>query len=255
MHAFAEALLADAHQVLERVGRKTVGLWIRPSQHDAHQLGLLLRVERGRPTIAPAVGEAVDPVLVVAQHPVAQRLPVHAGRPLPPPGSCRESDWRSPGCGAPHACRSRPWPACEALSECGPLISSAAMMPSLNHPRLGNHDPAHLRNRRTATGVIYSVRRYDRGEIVSGLPQKTASGSGSCRGAHGITTKPARRFSTLLDKSHAYIQNRPLAPIATVISPSVRFTATIRRITPSCTPPSAQFADATARRRRRHGTK
>ena len=70
--------------------RKTAGLWIRPIQHDVHQLGLLLRVERGRPTIAPAVGEAVDPMLVVAQHPVAQRLPVHACRPaLPLPGSCR----------------------------------------------------------------------------------------------------------------------------------------------------------------------
>ena len=60
---------------------------------------------------------------------------------------------------------------------------------------------------------------------------------------------------SLLDTSHAYSQNRPLAPIATVISPSVRFTATIRRITPSCAPACAQFSTATARRRRRHGTK
>src|SRR3954468_22101671 len=81
MHPLAEALLADIGQVLERVGRTTAGLWIGPIQHGAHQLGLLLRVERGRATIAPAVGEAVDPMLVVAQHPVAQRLPVHACRP------------------------------------------------------------------------------------------------------------------------------------------------------------------------------
>ena len=87
MHPLAEALLADIGQVLQRVGRKTAGLWIRPIQHDVHQLGLLLCVERGRPTIAPAVGKAVDPMLVVAQRPVAQRLP---GCLLP--GSCRVGD-------------------------------------------------------------------------------------------------------------------------------------------------------------------
>ena len=94
-----------------------------------------------------------------------------------------------------------------------------------------------------------------KGGIVLAFWEKTALGSRSRLDEYGVARKRAPPQSTLLDKSHAYNQNRPLAPIATVINPSVRFTATIRRITPSCTPASAQFAKATARRRRRHGTK
>ena len=81
MHPLAEPLLADAHQVLEREGRQAARLRIGPGKHNAHQLGLLLRVELGRTPIAPAVGEPVDPMLVVADDPVAQSLAVHACRP------------------------------------------------------------------------------------------------------------------------------------------------------------------------------
>src|SRR3954452_16128114 len=126
MHPLAEALLADIGQVLERVGRTTAGLWIGPIQHDAHQLGLLLRVERGRPTIAPAVGEAVDPMLVVAQHPVAQRLPVHACRPgCLLPAHAVESVGDRQDAARHTRVRPRPWPACEELSACGPCESPA----------------------------------------------------------------------------------------------------------------------------------
>jgi hypothetical protein len=135
MHTLAEALLADIGQVLKRVGRKTAGLWIRPIQNDVHQLGLLLRVERGRLTIAPAVGKAVDPMLVVAQHPVAQRLPVHAyraaaSRLMPSRALAIARMRRATRVSASASALA----SCEELSACGPCVSPAQpRWPPSNH--------------------------------------------------------------------------------------------------------------------------
>ena len=76
MHALAEPPLADLREILERVGREPARLDIRSRQHDLDDLGLLLAAERRRPAAVPAVGEAVDAVRFVAQHPVAQRLAI-----------------------------------------------------------------------------------------------------------------------------------------------------------------------------------
>src|SRR4051794_40866776 len=58
-----------------------VPLRVRPPLDGGRQLGLLLGGEPWpRPRAAP-VAEAIEPLLVVPMHPVAQGLPVHAGRP------------------------------------------------------------------------------------------------------------------------------------------------------------------------------
>ena len=58
-----------------------VPLRVRPPLDGGRQLGLLLGGQpRPRPRAAP-VAEAIEPLLVVPMHPVAQGLPVHAGRP------------------------------------------------------------------------------------------------------------------------------------------------------------------------------
>src|SRR5436305_14577292 len=58
-----------------------VPLRVRPPLDGGGQLGLLLGGKPWpRPRAAP-VAEAIEPLLVVAVHPVAQGLPVHAGRP------------------------------------------------------------------------------------------------------------------------------------------------------------------------------
>ena len=59
MEALAEAGFADTHQILSGEGRQA-GLSIRACQHDAHQLGLLMRIEPGGASIAPAVVECPD---------------------------------------------------------------------------------------------------------------------------------------------------------------------------------------------------
>ena len=79
MHPLVETGLADAGQILERIGRQPSRLGIWTGHYNPHQFGLLLAVEHRRPSIAPAIREAFDAVLVVAQHPVSQRLAIHAG--------------------------------------------------------------------------------------------------------------------------------------------------------------------------------
>ena len=78
MQVLAEPLLADVHQVFAREGREAAGLGIGAGENDAQQLGPLLARELGRTAIAPAIAEPVQAVRVVADHPVAQRLAVHA---------------------------------------------------------------------------------------------------------------------------------------------------------------------------------
>ena len=142
MHPLAEALLADAGQVFERVGRQPARLRIGAGQHDPHQLGLLLSVERRRASVTPAVGEAADPVLVVAQHPVAQRLAVHARcfrRRLPAHAVERVGDCQD----APrHAAVGLPLGQL-AQHRRGAILAYLQRRhePSLESSRLGNHDP------------------------------------------------------------------------------------------------------------------
>src|SRR5262249_7835131 len=78
MQRLAEPLLGDRHQVVTGEGAKAVFVRIGPLQHDLQQLGLLPLVEDRRATAGPAIGETGDAVRVVADNPVAQRLPVHA---------------------------------------------------------------------------------------------------------------------------------------------------------------------------------
>lgn len=80
MQALAEPLLANAHQVLAREGRKAARLRSRPIEHKAIEFGLLLGVELRRAPVTRPVGEPIEAVLVVADDPVAQRLAVHACR-------------------------------------------------------------------------------------------------------------------------------------------------------------------------------
>ena len=86
VQALGEPLLANPHQVLAREGRKPACLWVRAGEHDAHELSLLLGVELRRASITRQVGEPIQPVLVIADNPVAQRLAIHTSRPsrLPP---------------------------------------------------------------------------------------------------------------------------------------------------------------------------
>src|SRR4029453_8369844 len=76
----ANPLLANAHQILAREGRKAARLRSRPVEHEAIEFGLLLSVELRRAPITRPVGKPIEAVLVVADDPVAQRLAVHACR-------------------------------------------------------------------------------------------------------------------------------------------------------------------------------
>ena len=80
MQALGEPLLANAHQILARESRNAGHLRIGAGEYDANELGLLLRIELRRSPVAWQVGEPVKAMLVVADHPVAQRLAVHARR-------------------------------------------------------------------------------------------------------------------------------------------------------------------------------
>ena len=93
----AEALRTDESQVLQSVGRDAVDLRIVTGQDHLGQLGLSSASSRGgRPSLR-AIREPCDARPgVVANDPVAQRLPVHASRSCwPPPGSCPSRHWRS----------------------------------------------------------------------------------------------------------------------------------------------------------------
>src|SRR5271166_1794381 len=70
MEGLAEAGFADAHQILARESRYTIGLRIGASQNDAHQLGLLLRFEPRRAPLAPAIAQPVRAVRIIADHPI-----------------------------------------------------------------------------------------------------------------------------------------------------------------------------------------
>ena len=80
MQAFVEPLLANSYQILAREGRKAAYLWVRPGKHDAHELRLLLSIELRRASSTRQVGQPIQPMLVVADDPVTQRLAVHARR-------------------------------------------------------------------------------------------------------------------------------------------------------------------------------
>src|SRR6185503_12578020 len=76
-----EAGLDQGLQVDPAPAHHAVPVGVRPPLHDGFQLGLLPgREPRPRPGPAPVV-EAREALLVVAVHPVPERLPVHAGRP------------------------------------------------------------------------------------------------------------------------------------------------------------------------------
>lgn len=79
-HAHAELGLQNPGQVHPAPAHHAVLGHVRSL---AHQLGQPLRlpgVQQRLATAAPAINQAVHATLVVAMHPVAQRLPVHAGR-------------------------------------------------------------------------------------------------------------------------------------------------------------------------------
>ena len=93
-------------EILQRVGRDAVDLGIGTGQDHLGKLGLLVGVEPRWTTIAPAIRKTVDAVGVVANNPVAQRLPVHASRPRRRlPAHARQAHWRSPAGDAPPAHR------------------------------------------------------------------------------------------------------------------------------------------------------
>jgi len=86
MEWFAEALLCNAREVLERVGRDAVCLGIGTLEDDLAEFALLVGIKLRRTTLAPAIAKSLDAMLIVAQDPVSQGLPVHArcfGRSLP----------------------------------------------------------------------------------------------------------------------------------------------------------------------------
>jgi hypothetical protein len=80
VQALGKPLLANAHQILARKGRKPAHLWVRAGEHDANELGLLLGVKLRRAPVTWPVGEPIDAIRVVADDPIAQRLTVHARR-------------------------------------------------------------------------------------------------------------------------------------------------------------------------------
>lgn len=81
MQGLAKASLAEVGEALGRVGRdEPARLENRPREHDLDDLGLLLGCERRRTAAVPTIGEPVDPVRIVAQHPVPQCLGIHARR-------------------------------------------------------------------------------------------------------------------------------------------------------------------------------
>src|SRR5689334_10316716 len=79
--ADAEAALDQLAQVAGAPGDAAVALQPRTPQDEALQGGLPPLVERARPARPRPVAQALDPFRVVAVHPVAQGLPVHAGGP------------------------------------------------------------------------------------------------------------------------------------------------------------------------------
>ena len=81
VQALAEPLLAEADEVLARERREAAGFGIGPGKDDLQQLRLLVWLELRRTAIAREVGEPVKAMLVVAQHPVAQRLAIRTCRP------------------------------------------------------------------------------------------------------------------------------------------------------------------------------
>src|SRR5688572_3033178 len=80
MHGLTEALLADPHKVLAREGANPVRLRVGTRHHDGVKLRQLVRLQPWRATAAPAIAQTIDPLRVVADHPIAQRLPIHTSR-------------------------------------------------------------------------------------------------------------------------------------------------------------------------------
>ena len=79
MHRLAEFLLGHTDEIVARKGAETIRLGIEPSHHDSQQFRLLLSGQHRRAPAFPAVAEPGDPVLIIADHPIAQCLAVHAG--------------------------------------------------------------------------------------------------------------------------------------------------------------------------------
>ncbi len=80
MERLAETLLREAHQIFERIRREAVRLGIRAAKNDRRESGLFIRLQPGRPALAPAVAQAFDPMCIVADDPIPQRLAVHSRR-------------------------------------------------------------------------------------------------------------------------------------------------------------------------------
>jgi hypothetical protein len=66
MERLAETLLRKVRQILKRVGRDALHLGIRTAKNDRRKLDLFIRLEPGRPALAPAVAQAVDPAASAA---------------------------------------------------------------------------------------------------------------------------------------------------------------------------------------------
>src|SRR3954454_10498800 len=79
--ASPEPPLGQLAQVAGAPSDAAVSLQPRTPQDQALQGGLLPLVERAGPARPRPVAQALDPFRVVAVHPVAQGLPVHAGGP------------------------------------------------------------------------------------------------------------------------------------------------------------------------------
>jgi hypothetical protein len=52
----------------------------RTRHHDGVKLRQLVRLQPWRATAAPTIAQTIDPLRVVADHPIAQRLPIHTSR-------------------------------------------------------------------------------------------------------------------------------------------------------------------------------
>jgi len=123
--------------------------------------------------------ETVHAMCIIADHPVPERLAVHAGRLrsfLPAHARKRISDREQ----APRHARVGLSLGELAQRRWSPIPSYGQRRHDAfsESRRIGNHDPAHRVIRRSATGVILSVRRYDKALKSDSIGKPTADAGG-----------------------------------------------------------------------------
>jgi hypothetical protein len=74
-----EALFDDPAQILRPPRTHPIARRIRTAQHQRLERRHLALVEPGRPAALGSVAQAVDALDVEADHPIPERLPIHAG--------------------------------------------------------------------------------------------------------------------------------------------------------------------------------